>query len=125
MTMDPTSQNHTQAQSLQRQTQKAIFGPRGLLIFGGAVLVIILIVLTGHFFPLGYPGGLIYVLFAVIIGGGASLLSAVFGIRGLRRHEQPRWPAVMAIALGLLPALGNILIVVLMLWDALVMHSVK
>jgi len=125
MTMESTPQDHPQAGSLRRPTQKAIFGPLSLLVFGGAVLIIILIVLTGHFFPLGYPGGLIYVFFAMIIGGGASILSAVFGIVSLRRHEHPRWPAVMALALSLLPVLGSILILIRMLWDALVMHSVK
>ena len=125
MTMDPTSQNHTQAGSLRRQTQKAILGPRALLVFGGAVLLIILIMQISHLFPLGYPGGLIYVFFSIMIGGLASILSAVLGVVGLRRHEHPRWPAVMALALSLLPALGSILIVILPLWDALVRHSVK
>jgi hypothetical protein len=125
MTMDPTPLSHTEAASLRRHAQKATFGPLSLLVFGGAVLLLILIVLASHSFPLGYPGGLIYVFFAVIIGGGASILSAVLGIVGLKRHEHPRWPAVMALALSFLPVLGSMLLLLLMLWNALVAHTVK
>ena len=110
--MDSAPENHTQAGSLRRHAQKAVFAPLALLVFGGAVLLLILIMQISRFFPLG-PA----TCFVPQSLGVSSILSAVFGISGLSRHELPRRPAFMAV--------GSILIRILMLCGAFVSHPAK
>ena len=69
--MEPTPQHNTQPGPVQKHTQKAVFGPLALLVFGGAVLLIILIVLAIQCFPPGYPGVMLHVALAIIVGAAS------------------------------------------------------
>lgn len=93
-----------------KQARKAIFGSLSLLVFCGAVFVILFFGLTDP--PSGYSGeqALGRLLRGLVLGCNACVLSVAYAITGLIRRERPRWPAITGLALGLLPALGGLYI---------------
>ena len=87
---------------------KATFGSLSLVVFCGALLVML-------YFPLtvsvrGYTGerAFGYALTGIFFGCIGCIPNLALAIIGITRQERPRWPAVTALLLSVLPALGGI-----------------
>ncbi len=96
------------SEPIPNEAAKATFGFLSLLVFIGtlAVALYFFVKVSFSFYMTNEEFGRL--LPGLIIVCFLSVLSVLFAVASLIRHEQPRWPSILGLIVASLPALGSI-----------------
>jgi len=98
----------TAAEIPTKQNRKALLSTISLVLFCAAVFAIFFFPMSASAFGLTGERAIGHSLLGLVVAANLCILAVICSSAALIRRESPRWPAIVGLALSVLPALAGI-----------------